>query len=71
VAKSADDACRSAVEFAADEGSGAGQFVGNGFQTGLQLVAMRVAASAIVSQRFHPRDANAEIDKTFAPGTPE
>ncbi len=34
VAKSADDARRGAVQFAADEPSGAGQFVGDGFDAG-------------------------------------
>ena len=37
VMKSADDAGRSPVEFAADQASGGGEFVGYGFKTGFNL----------------------------------
>jgi len=35
------------------------------------FVAVRIAATAIVAQSFHSSDADAEIDKAFAPGTAE
>ena len=60
-----------AVKLAADQSGGAGQFVGDGFKAGVQSVAVRIAAAAIVAQRFHSGDANAEVDQAFAPGTAE
>src|ERR1039458_1846448 len=71
VGKSANDARRSAVQFAADQPGGGGQFVGNGFKAGVQSVAVRIAAAAIVAQRLHSGDADAEINQAFAPGTAE
>src|SRR5246127_4644928 len=47
VAESADDAGRSAVELAADESGGAGQFVGDGLDAGAKLVTVGVATAAI------------------------
>ena len=69
VRKPANDAGRCAVELAADQPGGASQFVGDGFQAGLQRVAVGIAAAAVVAQRFHPRDADAKVHEAFAPGS--
>ncbi len=55
VRKSANDAGWRAVELAANQRGGTSQLVGDGFKTGLQSVAMRIAAAAIIAQRFDPR----------------
>ena len=71
IAKSANDAGGSAIELAADQPGGAGQFVGDGLDAGLQLVAVRIASAAIVAQRFHPGDADGEFRQAFAPRAAE
>lgn len=59
------------MELAADQSRGGGQFVGDGFQAGVQGVAMWVAVSAIVPMRFHAGDADAEVDQPFPPRATE
>ena len=71
VRKSANDARRRALELAANQRGGASQLVGDGFKTGLQSVAVRIAAAAIVAQRFHPGHADAEVHQSLAPGSAE
>ena len=69
--KSADDARRGAVEFAADESGGAGQFVGDRLDAGFQSIAVRIASAAVIAQRFHPRDADRELGQALAPRAAE
>ena len=69
--KSADDAGRSAVEFAADQSRCGRQFVSNGFQAGLQRVAVRIAAATIVAQRLSSRRCRCRNRQAFAPRTTE
>jgi hypothetical protein len=71
VRKSANDAGRCSVKLAADQAGGGREFVGYRFKARVQGVAVRIAAPAIIAQRFHPRNANAEIREPFAPRTAE
>src|ERR1700689_561342 len=71
VLKSSDDACGSAVELAADQSSRTGQFVGDRLKAGMQSIAVRIAASAIIVHSFHAGDADAEFHETLAPRTSE
>src|SRR5580658_3284032 len=66
VMKSTNDACRGSVKLAADQAGGGREFVGDRFKARVQSVAVRIAAPAIIAQRFHPRNANAEIWEPFA-----
>ncbi len=71
VRKSANEANRNTIQLAANQSGGTGQFVGDRFDAGVQHVALWIAASTIVAQRFHAGDANAEFDQTFTPGPAE
>ena len=69
VRESANDARGSASQLAADETSGAREFIGNGFDAGAQTVSMRIAAAAIVVQGFHSGDANRNFREPLTPWT--
>src|SRR6202023_2747237 len=71
IGKSANDARWGAVQLTADERGGGGEFVGDSFKAGVQLVTVRIAPAAIVAQRLHPRDADAEVHQSLAPWTAE
>jgi len=71
VTEPANNARGSAIELAADESGGACEFVGDGFNTGFQLVAVRIASAAVIAQRLHPGNADGEFCEAFAPGAAE
>lgn len=69
--KAADDAGGGAVQFAANEAGGGGEFVGKGFDAGVKLESVGIAAAAVVAQRLHTGDTNAEIHQALTPRTAE
>lgn len=71
VAESTDNASWNAIEFAAYQACGGGEFIGDRFATGMQFITVRIMLSAVITQRFHTGDADAEVDQTFSPGAAE
>jgi hypothetical protein len=61
------DTCGSSSEFAANQTSGASQFVGDRFQTHAKLVSARIVPSAIVMNSLHPRDTDRGFGQSLAP----
>lgn len=71
VGKSAHNAGGSTIQFPANQSSCAREFISNRFDASFQLVAMRIAPSAVVSQWLHPRDSDRELGQAFPPRTSE
>src|SRR5258708_38461869 len=71
VLESTNDARWRAIQLTANESGRARQFIGDRLNAGLQFVAVRIAAPAIVAQRFHAGDADGKFGKSFAPGPAE
>src|SRR5258706_7159208 len=71
VRNSSNDTSRRAGQLAAYQAGGASEFIGDRVNTGVQLITVRIAATAIVNQGTHSSDANRHFSESLAPRSPE
>jgi hypothetical protein len=69
--ESSNDTRGGASQLAANQTRGASQFIGDRFDGYTQRVAVGIAISTIVVQRFHASDADRNFGEAFTPGPSE